>query len=122
MPAMAVAVQLVRSNAPAKEMEETMVLTTANRTLISICLTAFISACSVAPVVATKKPTEGSARVRAEIEAAVASSDSELTKDSSAANGRRQSTVQCDAVGSMFVCTDGQAICWWNRRTGYGCN
>lgn len=99
-----------------------MHLTTTSRLLAWICLTAFLSACSVAPVVATKKPTEGSARVRAEIEAAVASSDSELTKDSSAANGRRQSTVQCDAVGSMFVCTDGQAICWWNRRTGYGCN
>lgn len=99
-----------------------MVLTAAIRALILICLTAFISACTVAPVVATKKPTEGSARVRAEIEAAVASSDSELTKDTSASNGRRQTTVQCDAVGSMFVCTDGQAICWWNRRTGYGCN
>lgn len=42
--------------------------------------------------------------------------------DSSTTNGRRQATVQCDTVGSMFVCTEGEAICWWNRRTGYGCN
>ena len=99
-----------------------MVLTVMNRALVSICMSAFISACSVAPVVGTKKPPEESAKVRAAIESAVASSDSELTKDSSTSNGRRQTTVQCDTVGSMFVCTEGEAICWWNRHTGYGCN
>lgn len=97
-----------------------MVSMTANRLLVSICLTALMSACTVAP--ATKKPTEGTAKVRAAIESAVASSDSELTKDSPTSIGRRQTTVQCDTVGSMFVCTEGEAICWWNRRTGYGCN
>lgn len=99
-----------------------MVSMTANRLLVSICLTVLMSACTVAPGVATKKPTEGTSKVRAAIESAVASSDSELTKDSPMPNGRRQTTVQCDTVGSMFVCTEGEAICWWNRRTGYGCN
>jgi hypothetical protein len=50
----------------------------------------------------------------------VASSDLEIAKDTPAT--RHQSTVQCDTVGNMYVCTDGQAICWWSRRTGYGCN
>jgi len=95
---------------------------TASRLVVSICLAALMSACTVAPGVATKKPTEGTAKVRAAIESAVASSDSELTKDSPTSNGRRQTTIQCDTVGSMFVCTQGEAICWWNRRTGYGCN
>jgi hypothetical protein len=99
-----------------------MILTMANRALISICMGVFVSACSVTPVAGTKKPTDESVKVRAAIESAVASSDSELTKDSSTSNGRRQATVQCDTVGSMFVCTEGEAICWWNRRTGYGCN
>lgn len=97
-------------------------MVSANRLLMSICLSAFVSACSVVPVAATKKPTEGTAKVRAAIESAVASSDSELTKDGPTSTGRRQTTVQCDTVGSMFVCTEGEAICWWNRHTGYGCN
>ena len=99
-----------------------MVSMTANRLLVSICVTTLMSACTVAPGVATKKPTEGTAKVRAAIETAVASSDSELTTDSSTSSGRNRTTVQCDTVGSMFVCTQGEAICWWNRRTGYGCN
>lgn len=99
-----------------------MVMTLANRALVSICLGAFLSACSVAPAVGTKQPPEGSAKVRAAIESAVASSDTELTRESPTSNGGRRATVQCDTVGSMFVCTEGEAICWWNRRTGYGCN
>lgn len=99
-----------------------MIMTVANRALASICMSVFISACSVAPVVGTKKPPEESAKVRAAIETAVASSDSELTKDSSTSSDVRRKTIQCDTVGSMYVCTEGEAICWWNRRTGYGCN
>lgn len=53
-----------------------MVSMTANRLLVSICVTTLMSACTVAPGVATKKPTEGTAKVRAAIETAVASSDS----------------------------------------------
>lgn len=73
-----------------------MVMTVANRPVVSICMSAFISACSVAPVVGTTEPSEGSAKVRAAIESAVASSDIELTRDSSTTSGRRQATVQCD--------------------------
>jgi hypothetical protein len=120
--AMTVTVKMGRRNARMPSKGGVMISMRASRALISILLIAFMSACSVAPPVSTKKPSEGRARVRAEIEAAVASSDSELTKDTSTASGRRQATVQCDTVASMFVCTDGQAICWWNRRTGYGCN
>jgi len=93
-------------------------------TLIGACVVALVSACSAIPTTTTSKnnPTDGVAKVRAAIEAAVASSDLEIAKDSSSSTARRQSTVQCDTVGSMFICTDGQAICWWSRRTGYDCN
>lgn len=94
-----------------------------NLVLALICLGILVSGCSVMPAAApSTKPTEGVAKVRAATAAAVASSDSEIAKDNSPSTARRQSTVQCDTVGSMFVCTDGQAICWWSRRTGYGCN
>jgi hypothetical protein len=93
-------------------------------TVIGACVVALVSACSVIPTATTsnKSPTEGVAKVRAATEAAVASSDLEIAKDSPSSTARRQSTVQCDTVGSVFICTDGQAICWWSRRTGYGCN
>lgn len=98
-----------------------MFSSTTNLKLISICTSCLFSACSVTPASApAKKPAEGVAKVRAATEAAVASSDLEIAKDTPAT--RHQSTVQCDTVGNMYVCTDGQAICWWSRRTGYGCN
>jgi hypothetical protein len=98
-------------------------LTTTQWCRVTICLSIAVSACSVVPTATTTKtPTEGVAKVRAATEAAVASSDLEISKDNSSSAANRQSTVQCDTVGSMFVCTDGKAICWWNRRTGYGCN
>ncbi|TCK34597.1 hypothetical protein B0G84_6555 [Paraburkholderia sp. BL8N3] len=83
-----------------------------------------VSACVSAPPppAAQKKPPEGVARVRAATEAAVVSSQSEISNTNPAAVPRRQTSVQCDTIGNMFICTDGEAICWWNARTGYGCN
>jgi hypothetical protein len=99
-------------------------LSKTNNRLIGACVVALVSACSAIPNATTSKktPTEGVAKVRAATEAAVASSDLEIAKDSPSSTARRQSTVQCDTVGSVFICTDGEAICWWSRRTGYDCN
>lgn len=30
--------------------------------------------------------------------------------------------VICDTIGDIVLCTDGENLCWWSPRIGYGCN